>query len=214
LEKYVTDVVGTFANDKRILMWDLYNEPGNEKLNDRSKGLLTQVFAWARKAKASQPLTVGPWRGDNTLNPIMLENSDVITFHEYGDAKALEDHIARLRKLGRPLVCTEWMARTNNSKAVTHLPIFHREKVGCCIWGLVSGKTQTIYPWGSKPNSPEPKVWFHDLFRADGTPFEAKEIELFHQLTGRGKEQKQSGSLHRFAVPVCQASVSRATTLL
>jgi hypothetical protein len=115
----------------------------------------------------------------------MLDHSDVITFHEYGDVKALEGKIERLRKLGRPAICTEWMARTHGSKVATHLPVFHREKVGCYIWGLVSGKTQTIYPWGSKEGSPEPKVWFHDLFRADGTAFDAKEIELFHRLTGR-----------------------------
>jgi hypothetical protein len=197
LEKYVTDVVGTFANDRRILMWDLYNEPGNEKLNDKSKGLLTQVFAWARKAKPSQPLTVGPWRDDKTLNPIMLENSDVITFHEYNDAKALQGHIERLKKLGRPLICTEWMARTHGSRVATHLPIFHGEKVGCYIWGLVSGKTQTIYPWRSKPNAPEPKEWFHDLFRADGTAFDAKEVELFRTLTGRGRDPKQTGALEK-----------------
>jgi Cellulase (glycosyl hydrolase family 5) len=207
LEKYVTDVVGTFADDKRILMWDLYNEPGNEKLNDKSKGLLTQVFAWARKAKPSQPLTVGPWRDDKTLNPIMLEQSDVITFHEYNDAKALQGHIERLKKLGRPLICTEWMARTHGSRVATHLPIFHREKVGCYIWGLVSGKTQTIYPWGSKPNAPEPKEWFHDLFRADGTPFDAKEIELFRMLTGRGKAPKQTGALETRILPQWAAAM-------
>jgi hypothetical protein len=208
LESYVTDVVGTFGNDKRVLMWDLYNEPGNEKLNDKSKGLLTQVFAWARKAKPSQPLTVGVWRDDKTLNPIMLDHSDIITFHEYGNAKALERKIAGLKKLGRPVICTEWMARTNDSKVLTHLPIFHREKVGCYIWGLVSGKTQTIYPWGSKPGSPEPKVWFHDLFRADGTPFDPKEIELFHRLTARENEKGQTSALQGNVFPLCPPCTS------
>jgi hypothetical protein len=105
----------------------------------------------------------------------------------------MERKIAGLKKLGRPVICTEWMARTNNSKVLTHLPILHREKVGCYIWGLVSGKTQTVYPWGSKAGSPEPKVWFHDLFRPDGTAFDPKEIEMFHRLTARDKEKKRAG---------------------
>jgi hypothetical protein len=30
-------------------------------------------------------------------------------------------------------------------------------------------------------------VWFHDIFRADGTPFSTNEVHLIHDLTGRGK---------------------------
>ncbi len=192
LERYVTDVLTTFGKDKRVLMWDLYNEPGNEKQGNRSLPLLKQTFAWARKARAEQPLTAGLWRYDKEfqqLNDYQLAASDVITFHHYSVPKGLERLIADLKKHGRPLICTEWMARTNNSKVATHLPIFHREKVGCYNWGLVSGKTQTIYPWGSKPGSPEPKVWFHDLFRADGTPFDMKEIELFRTHTAKARKQ-------------------------
>jgi hypothetical protein len=182
LETYVTDVVTTFGKDKRVLAWDLYNEPGNEKQVNRSLPLLQATFAWARAANPDQPLTSGIWRYDaefRKLNDYQLAASDITSFHHYGKADELRRHIDDLKKLGRPVVCTEWMARTHHSNVATHLPVFAETGVACYNWGLVSGKTQTIYPWGSKPGSPEPKTWFHDLFRADGTPFDAREVELF-----------------------------------
>src|SRR5262249_24931786 len=98
----------------------------------------------------------------------------------------LRNQIRELKATGYPVICTEWMARTNNSRPETHLKVFKEEKVGCLNWGLVSGKSNTIYPWGSKKGSPEPAVWFHDLFRPDGTPFRESEVTLFRELTGRG----------------------------
>jgi hypothetical protein len=187
LERYVTDVVTTFGKDRRVLMWDLYNEPGNEKQENKSLPLLKQTFAWARQAHPEQPLTAGLWRYDATfkaLNDYQAAASDIVTFHHYGKADDLKHLIERLRKeTARPLVCTEWMARTNNSKVAENLPVFFETRVGCYNWGLVAGKTQTVYPWGSKEGAPEPEVWFHDLFRTDGTPFDASEVELFRKYT-------------------------------
>jgi hypothetical protein len=180
--------VSTFDNDYRVLMWDLYNEPGNEGQVNKSMPLMKEVFAWARAARPQQPLSVGLWRYDKAfkeLNDAQLAMSDVITFHHYGPAKDLERLIGDLKKHGRPVICTEWMARTRDSNVATHLPIFHKEHVGCYNWGLVAGKTNTIFPWGSKQGTPPPKVWFHDLFRPDGIPFDANEIALFRKLTSR-----------------------------
>jgi Cellulase (glycosyl hydrolase family 5) len=185
LEKFVKDIVGTFAEDRRVLMWDLYNEPGNNKLGDKSLPLVQAVFRWARDAHPSQPLTVGVWFNNKKLNDCQLAESDVITFHNYGDAAGLRKQIAELKKLGRPVICTEYMARTRGSKFETHLPVFKEESVGCYNWGLVSGKTQTIYPWESKQGAPEPKLWFHDILRSDGTPFDPKETALIRKLRGR-----------------------------
>ena len=190
LEKYVADVLKTFGRDERIVVWDLYNEPGNEGQVDKSLPLLKETFAWARKARSTQPLTAGLWRYDKAfqnLNDYQLAASDLVTFHHYGNAKDLSRLIGDLQKHGRPLVCTEYMARTQNSRFETHLPIFKEAKVGAYNWGLVSGKTQTIFPWGSKEGSPEPKVWFHDIFRADGTPFDPQEVAAIKRIV-REKE--------------------------
>lgn len=184
LERYVKDIIGTFADDKRVLFWDLYNEPGNSEQGSKSLPLLKKTFEWARESHPSQPITVGVWFGNKELNEFQLAASDIITFHNYNDANSLSDQIANLKEHGRPIICTEWLRR-EHSNVASHLPIFKKERVGCYNWGLVSGKTQTIYPWGSKKGAPEPKVWFHDLLRKDGTPFDPKEVALFKELTAR-----------------------------
>jgi hypothetical protein len=186
LERYVTDLLTAFGKDERVLMWDLYNEPGNSGQDTRSLPLLKATFGWAWAVRPEQPLTVGLWYGNKELNDYQLSVSDVVTFHNYSDANNLRAQIRRLKKTGYPLICTEWMARTANSRPDPNLRVFKETKVGCLNWGLVSGKSNTIFPWGSKKGTPEPKVWFHDLFRPDGTPFDAKEIALFRELTGRG----------------------------
>jgi len=184
LERYVKDITGTFAKDKRVLMWDLYNEPGNEGQGGKSLPLLKKAFVWVREVNPVQPLTAGIWHGNKEFNDFQEAASDVITFHNYNNAENLAGQINSLKKQGRPVICTEWMRR-GNSEVATHLPIFKKENVGCCNWGLVSGKTQTIYPWGSPKDAPEPKVWFHDLLKKDGTPFNADETALFRKLTGK-----------------------------
>jgi hypothetical protein len=183
LEKYVADVVGTFRDDKRILMWDLYNEPGNSGQSEKSMPLLKKTFQWARAAKPSQPLSVGVWRNAKNFNEYQLATSDVITFHNYGGPEGLVRQIAELKKQGRPVICTEWLLRGKGDVA-TFLPVFQKERVGCYNWGLVAGKIQTIFPWGSPKGAKEPPRWFHDLLKKDGTPHIAEEVELFRKLTG------------------------------
>jgi hypothetical protein len=191
LEHYVKEILTTFANDERILLWDLYNEPGNSGNGERSLPLLKAIFEWARKVNPSQPLTAGIWFDNKELNKFQLAASDIVTFHNYHPADHLEREIAKLETYGRPIICTEWMARTCDSLVGTHLPVFASRKVGCIIWGLVSGKTNTIFAWqdlndpmsrinlSSSDECDEPKLWFHDLFRQDGTPYDPAEIETF-----------------------------------
>jgi hypothetical protein len=127
-------------------------------------------------------LTAGLWFDNASLNTFQAEASDIITFHNYGDAENLASQIAKLRQHNRPLICTEWLRR-GQSDVATCLPVFRRERVGCCNWGLVAGKTQTIYPWGSAAGAPAPLVWFHDLLKPDGSPFDPEEARLFKTLT-------------------------------
>jgi hypothetical protein len=182
LERYVGDVVSTFSQDERILMWDLYNEPGNNGNGAKSLPLVKAVFEWARDAGPSQPLSVGIWFDLPELNEHLIALSDVITFHNYAPADKLVQQIAELRQHDRPLICTEWMARTLGSLVETILPVFYQENVGCINWGLVAGKTNTIWRWGTEEGAPEPDPWFHDLLRADGTPYREQETALFRKF--------------------------------
>ena len=204
-QDYVEGVIGRFANDKRVLAWDLWNEPdnpgGGNYMDKQLKGeqeriaeLLPKIFDWARAKKPVQPLTSGVWIGDDwspgaasltSIQRTQLEQSDVITFHNYEQPEAFVSRVAQLRKYGRPLICTEWLARGNGSNVDTILPIARRENIGMINWGFVDGAIQTRFPWDSwqRPYTMEPPtVWFHDLLKSDGTPYRAREAELFRNL--------------------------------
>jgi hypothetical protein len=206
LRGYVQGVVGRFAKDRRVVAWDIFNEPDNtnrpayiayEPINKPALtlNLMRKAFAWARAMNPSQPLTAAPWLGDwvdtTRMRPatkFMLANSDVITFHSYDDSSSAEKLITALERYGRPIICSEYMARPRGSTFQNILPIFARRHVGAINWGFVSGKTQTIYPWDSWNNeyTAEPNPWFHDIFRADGAPYDSAEVKLIRSLTAAG----------------------------
>jgi len=181
---YVKDIIGSFRNDKRILLWDLYNEPGNSNYALTTLPLLEKIFLAAWSVRPSQPLTAGIWFDNQALNQFQLENSDIISFHNYNKADDLEKQIIGLSKRGRPLICSEYMARTRGSKFETHLPVFKKYKVGAVNWGFVAGKTNTMYQWDTPvPDGSEPATWFHDIYRKDGTPFDPKEVAFIKSIT-------------------------------
>jgi len=171
LEKYVKTTVGAFGRDRRVVIWDLYNEPST----GQSLPLVEAAFRWAREAKPMQPLTTSIF-GGGKLPGRIVELSDIINIHNYNDLGNVKAEIAARRRLGRPIVVSEWMCRGQNSRFEPHLPYFRQERIACYNWGLVAGRTQTYYPWGSPRGAPEPKVWHHDVLRRDGTPFDPAEI--------------------------------------
>ncbi len=203
MRDYVTAVMTQFRNDSRVLGWDLWNEPDNPanqyRKTERSDkeqlvtNLLPQVFRWARAVDPSQPLTSGVWRGDwgqpqgrSAISDIQLANSDVVTFHSYAEPAGFESRINELTPLGRPILCTEYMARPRGSTVQGILPVAKRHNVGAINWGLVAGKTQTYFPWDSwdHPYTAVPKVWFHDLIRPEGRPFQDIEVLTVRKLAG------------------------------
>ena len=186
LESYVKDVLRTFKYDRRILLWDLYNEPGNSSYQNKSLSLLQNIFKWSRQVDPDQPLTAGVWNSELAdLNHFQLESSDIITYHNYDDEKVHQHVIDTLKNYGRPLICTEYMARKRNSSFFNIMPMLKSENVGAINWGLVSGKTNTKYAWDTPiPSGADPKVWFHDIFRPDGTPYSQKEVDFIMSLTG------------------------------
>jgi hypothetical protein len=205
LEAYVKGVVGAFARDGRVLAWDIWNEPDN--VNGGSYGqqepkdkvelvlaLLPKAFEWARAANPQQPLSSGVWKGDwsspekmDKMDRLQVELSDVITFHNYDSPTELEKRIRWLKRYGRPLICTEYMARGNGSFFIGGLMVGKAHNVGMVNWGLVQGKTQTHLPWDSweRPYTDrEPSIWFHEVFRTDGTPYIPEEAEFIKRMTG------------------------------
>ncbi len=207
LEAYVKGVVGAFTKDERVLGWDVWNEPDNENggsyqnLEPKNKNelvlaLLPRAFAWARAAHPTQPLTSGVWKGNwsvaEKLEPgakIQIEMSDVISFHSYDKPEVFEKRVLSLQQYHRPILCTEYMARGNGSTFQGTLPIAKRYNVAAINWGLAAGKTQTYLPWDSWQHpytDREPAVWFHEIFRTDGTPYRTEETAFIKEITGRG----------------------------
>lgn len=198
LQTYMTDVISHFKEDRRINSWDVFNEPDNgsgnltkEEKDKWSMELLKKSFVWARNANPEQPITAGVWYGQwdqdslNQINKFILENSDIISFHAYGPPEEMQENILKLQRYGRPMICTEYLARGNNNTFQTMLPFFHENKIGAINWGFVDGKTNTIYPWDSwqKQYTSEPDPWHHDIFRADGAPYSEEEVNLIKSLT-------------------------------
>jgi len=185
LQSYIQSVVGTFARDGRVLMWDLYNEPGASNNGERSLPLVEATFAWAREVDPQQPLTVGPWNDLTTaMSQRFMALSDVVSFHAYDPAvKDVRAKIELGRPFGRPLICTEWLFRTGGNTFQNVLPLFAEERVGWYNWGLVAGRTQTYMIWGSKLGDPMPEVWHHDVLHPDGWPFDPEEVALIRAFS-------------------------------
>jgi hypothetical protein len=202
LRPYVTGVISHFRDDPRILGWDLFNEPDNpnpayarDEITDKAAlalTLLRKACAWALEAAPSQPITSGVWRpqwiatGERSeMDDFQLTNSDVVSFHAYVGPALLEPRLDELLALGRPIFLTEYLARPFGSTFQDILPILKRHRVAAYNWGLVSGKTQTTYPWDSwtKNYTSEPGPWFHDLLHPNGAPYREAEATFLRTIT-------------------------------
>ena len=217
LKNYVKGVISHFADDKRVVGWDLYNEPDNVASSDPenlvnninfrglnrgpevkekhiySLSLLKKIFMWAREVNPSQPLTVGLWKDSETWNDIdnlsaidrfAISNSDVISFHAYGDLEETMKKIEDLEQFNRPLLCTEYLARGEQNTFQIMLPLFKEKEIAAVNWGFVAGKTNTAFPWSSWQVEFEslPKIWHHDIYLPDKTPYDEKEIAFLKNI--------------------------------
>ncbi|EGU56107.1 hypothetical protein VINI7043_19153 [Vibrio nigripulchritudo ATCC 27043] len=207
IEQYVTDIVGQFGSDGRVLMWDLYNEPTNrmiftpygefefsDELEQYSHSLAEHCFYWARKVGPEQPLTIGAWHVPSEhagkkafLHPtdqMCLNLSDVVTFHAYVGEEDMTSIIAKLIQYNRPMMCTEWLARHCDSTYESILPLMQKYSIGVTQWGLVRGKTQTSLPWPSiNVGTNNRDTWFHDFLDEDGTPYSQQEVQMICRFT-------------------------------
>ena len=197
LKAYVHGIVDHFKNDERVIVWDVFNEPDNlntgsykddnyaQHKAELSMSLLIKAIGWIRAINPIQPLTMAPWQFDwsdhnklSALDNFMFSNADIISFHCYESKEGIEKRILELKRYGRPMLCTEYMARPLHSTFKEILPILKKHNVGAYNWGFVAGKSQTHIAWDSwqTPYVAEPKMWFHDVYRSNGEPYCKKEV--------------------------------------
>ena len=210
-KNYIKGVISHFAEDKRVVGWDLYNEPGNgtpfdPRYPDRGPevkdkdiytlSLLKKSFKWAREVNPSQPITTSVWKGSGVdkdwskldslsdLSRFTLSNSDVISFHTYGNIEEMRLRIDQLEKFNRPILCTEYLARGQGSTFQAMLPLLKEKQISAINWGFVAGKTNTVFPWYSWQEEFDslPKIWHHDIYLPDKTPYDQNEIDFLKEI--------------------------------
>lgn len=210
LHSYVNGIVSHFKDDERVLIWDLFNEPDNMNITsykdddyaehkaELSMTLLKKTINWVRVINPQQPITMAPWKEDwscdtkiSALDNYMFTHSDIISFHCYENKSDMEARIQHLQRFGRPLLCTEYMARPFKSTFQDILPLLKKYNVGAYNWGLVAGKTQTHCPWDSwsVKYDNEPELWFHDIFRENGEAYRPEEILFLQQILQKATEE-------------------------
>ena len=183
LQEYVEAIIGPHRQDERILLWDLYNEPGNGGRGVKCLPLLTAVFEWARALDPIQPLTAGLWAYSEDMeavNAFQLAASDVISLHAYLPLEETRKLVEQMQAQGRPIMITEWLHRPSGNTVATHVPYFRQEKIGAWQWGMIMGRTQTHLSWDTMHGTPNasPTQWQHDILWPDGTPYDAEEIRV------------------------------------
>ncbi len=208
VKNYIKGIISHFSRDERVIGWDLYNEPDNvappdprypgrgpevEKKHIYSLSLIKKVFYWAREVNPSQPMTVGLWKDPETwisidslsaIDRFVISNSDVISFHAYGNLEETRKKIEDLEQFKRPLLCTEYLARGQENTFQKILPIFKEKEIAAVNWGFVAGKTNTVFPWSSWDEKFDslPKIWHHDIYLPDKTPFDQEEIDFLKEI--------------------------------
>lgn len=199
----VREMVERYKEDERILIWNIYNEVGNSKRREVTLPNLKRLFEIVRGIDPIQPLTCETWSTASgnledvpQLERYALEQSDIISYHNYGDYLTNIRLIQMLKQFGRPILNTEWLARCQHNNVQEMFPLFYLEKIGCYNWGFVAGKYQTYEPWNSvwERYEENPQLdwdftkWFHDLYRINHRPYDPKEIEIIKEFCKRADQ--------------------------
>jgi len=204
-QEHVCDFLSVAVSVRRqsrwIILWDLYNEPGNGSAGDHvtrdglrenvSMPLLQDVFRWAKENDPSQPVTAAPWTFEkefDELNRFMFEKLRSCDFHCYSVSGELNERInfIRFEAKDRPMICSEYMARHRGCIFRECLPILRENGIGAVNWGLVSGKTQTVFPWKGLMETADLSIPFHDVFHPDGTFLVPDEASVFLSCVPEG----------------------------
>ena len=217
MEVYTKKVIGAFAKDRRIIMWDLFNEPGCVNFFSAGDADFTlslkaveHFLEWSLEMDPVQALTSSIfWRGDLINNETPLHKyareveskMDVHNFHDYsaaGDSDHPQEYQRKLMDylLGisnRPLVCTECLTRVNNSGLARTFADFQPYNVNFYLWGLYICDRNWAVRWERSTYEPYENP-FHNLLRPDGDPIDFRDIELIRNYCFTNGKQADPGA--------------------
>ena len=151
MERYVRAVVTPYAKDRRVLGWDVMNEPMADfhhvTREDRDViwAFVRRMAALVREADPTHPLTVG--EAVVEYLPKTADLVDVLSVHSY--AATPEEFRADLdlaRRFGRdakkPVMVTECGNPGGGQSYEMALEVLAEEKIGFYVWELMIGKMQ------------------------------------------------------------------------
>jgi len=189
---YVQEVIRTHRTDKRVLFWEIFNEPAPGR--SYSRRLSAAGYRWAKEVKPVQPVLNchkggGGW-GDTDV-------TDIVDAHIYHWTPSAWDRLADANP-SKGTVFTEagarWYApRRSNGEPCEVLNWLQRRRASgkstpgvYLCWELMVGNSNCRWYWGTKPNSPEPTVPWCGLMWPDATPVSLAEAEAVRRyVTGR-----------------------------
>ncbi len=194
--EWVRDIISAHKDDERILFWGIWNEAGNSNRFNKSEKYILKFFEIAREIAPVQPLSADAWYMTFCKDPLnqflecreieilMLEASDIITFHHYGSYLNVVSAIKELKeKYDRPIYNTEWLHRIFDNNVNDLFPLFYLEKIGSYHYGFIESPAQYYEPWEGLRESDLPiDRWQHDILRANLRPYSHEEIKTIKSV--------------------------------
>jgi len=177
MERYIRAVVGGHKDDRRVVLWDVMNEPESTgHYGDWERGgrqTIDEFVRWSlrrvKEEKPTQPLTIG-WAGTES-NIAAIDLVDVICIHLYGPPEELTPRIREAQHWGRlhgkPVIMNEFIGRPRQPFERA-MPIVTERKIGWCFWELMIGRTQ--FSEGAYP--------YQGLLYPDGACLDAGEVAV------------------------------------
>ena len=210
---FCRELVTKYAHDGRVVMWELWNEPGAGNRGMMSAQILKDLFALCWEIDPDQPLSANLWsrstglvlqgKDPHPVEKLAMDLSDVITYHGYFDIQRqvrLSDELTK--RWGRPLYNTEWLLRIEGCDFPDNYAFMARRKIGALNWGFVNGKYQTHEPyepcWRTKfeyGGRGDPTKWMHDLFRISHHPYDPYEIAVARNVNAWADLDRRGESL-------------------
>jgi len=178
---YVEGIMERFAQDERVFMWDLCNEPQAPgeapEISLRETVWLMSVADTVRGHSPTAPITIGSMTYDYVSLAAPLV--DVISFHPYANnkdemKKLCEDHLEIARMFGKPLICTETCKGSLDDEergrlARSCIETLERYDIGWLAWQLVEGQFVTASRDRTDTNAVRPNEGYMPFVLADGS---------------------------------------------